>query len=201
MADKKYLDGGGLTHFWDKVKAYLDNRFGTGTYDNKGYFKINASSIDMNSASIDSNSSSLSLKNSTLKADTANLSIYDHNSLNFSTGKFTWSCINSKESAVNTIKIDIDRDFAFFAVPAGTQVNHIKQYFGMGLVYFDASERFHYCQFYNDLDVSVRIYAIKMTGTSAPTFQFLQTVVANDNYKLENQNNELYLVFWCSVKS
>lgn len=40
MAEKKFLDQGGLTHLWDKVKAYLDNRFGTGTYSNSGTLTI-----------------------------------------------------------------------------------------------------------------------------------------------------------------
>lgn len=181
MAEKKYLDETGLSYAWGKIKEWL------------GGGSINVSG----SLNIDSSDNKMQFRPS----NNTNLSIYNHNSLNISTGSFTWACANSKESAINTIKIDIDRDFAFFAVPAGMQINHIKHYFGMSLVYFDASEYFHYCQFNNELDVSIRIYAIKMTGTSTPTFQFLQTVAANGNYKLESQNNELYLVFWCSVKS
>lgn len=42
MADKKYLDGGGLAHLWDKIKSYLTtwktSNFGTGTYSNSGTF-------------------------------------------------------------------------------------------------------------------------------------------------------------------
>lgn len=45
MAESKYLDQGGVSHLWDKVKAYLDNRFGTGTYSNVGSFDIYAGSM------------------------------------------------------------------------------------------------------------------------------------------------------------
>ena len=39
MAESKYLDQGGVSHLWDKVKAYLDNRFGTGTkINNNGFY-------------------------------------------------------------------------------------------------------------------------------------------------------------------
>ena len=44
MADKKYLDQGGLTHLWDKIKSYLTtwkaSNFGTGTYSNSGTLTI-----------------------------------------------------------------------------------------------------------------------------------------------------------------
>lgn len=36
----KYLDKGGVSHFWDKVKSYLDNRFGTGTKINSNGFYV-----------------------------------------------------------------------------------------------------------------------------------------------------------------
>lgn len=41
MAESKYLDQGGVSHLWDKVKAYLDNRFGTGTkINNNGFYVV-----------------------------------------------------------------------------------------------------------------------------------------------------------------
>lgn len=42
MAESKYLDQGGVSHLWDKVKAYLDNRFGTGTIlvDDTSYLSL-----------------------------------------------------------------------------------------------------------------------------------------------------------------
>lgn len=44
MADKKYLDEGGLTHLWEKIKSYLEtwktSNFGTGTYSNNGQLNI-----------------------------------------------------------------------------------------------------------------------------------------------------------------
>lgn len=36
MAEKKFLDQGGVSHLWSKIKGYLDDRFGTGTYNNTG---------------------------------------------------------------------------------------------------------------------------------------------------------------------
>ena len=47
MAESKYLDQGGVSHLWDKVKAYLDDRFGTGTnfVDETSYFNIDYDSF------------------------------------------------------------------------------------------------------------------------------------------------------------
>ena len=45
----KYLDQGGLTHLWDKIKSYLEawktSNFGTGTYSNIGSIDIYAGSM------------------------------------------------------------------------------------------------------------------------------------------------------------
>ena len=35
----------GVSHLWDKVKTYLDNRFGTGTYENDGLIQIGSNSF------------------------------------------------------------------------------------------------------------------------------------------------------------
>lgn len=44
MAEKKFLDQGGLSRLWDKVKAYLTSwkttNFGTGIYSNRGELNI-----------------------------------------------------------------------------------------------------------------------------------------------------------------
>lgn len=59
MASKKYLDGGGLAHLWDKIKSYLatwiadwkTTNFGTGMYSNSGSITI-PSNIDVSFDSV-----------------------------------------------------------------------------------------------------------------------------------------------------
>lgn len=47
MASKKFLDQGGVSHLWSKIKQYLDNRFGIGTISNTGIIMNTGSIVNM----------------------------------------------------------------------------------------------------------------------------------------------------------
>lgn len=99
MAESKYLDGGGLTHLWSKIKAYYDaylvtwktSNFGTGTYNNSGKLYAESGAIvevldsgritlesnsifDLNNTQIDGDASSLSMNEFDLTVNNAEIS-------------------------------------------------------------------------------------------------------------------------------
>lgn len=123
MAYKKYLDQGGVSHLWNKVKAYLDNRFGTGTIsvDETSYFGIDyGSRLSMRATSL-----SVQLNNSIVGHFISGPSV----SINFSTNshiEITNQC--QVKICVLIISSTIQRDVIDVGMKANLRVTSFSPY-------------------------------------------------------------------------
>ena len=74
MAESKYLDGGGLTHLWSKIKEYLGtwktSNFGIGTYNNTGQIDCYNSDLNFINSNLNFINSNISVGNTAVRSYT-----------------------------------------------------------------------------------------------------------------------------------